>query len=48
MITRSTLKKCKPENVIRLAKYLKLNIENMSYGQVIRLIHWRLRRKTFN
>lgn len=39
---RSTLKKSKPENVIRFAKWLKLRIDGMSIKQVITLIVWRL------
>jgi hypothetical protein len=39
---KSELKKAKPENVIRLAQYLKLHIEGMSTNQVIKLVYWRL------
>jgi len=37
---KSTLKKAKPENVIRLAKWLRLHIDGMSLRQVIKLICW--------
>jgi hypothetical protein len=37
---KSTLKKAKPENVIRLAKWLRLDIDGMSLRQIIKLIHW--------
>ena len=39
---KSELKYAKPENVIRLARYLKLNIEGMSNRQIIKLVYWRL------
>jgi hypothetical protein len=38
---RSTLKKAKPDDVIRLAKWLKLRIDGMSINQIIALIVWR-------
>lgn len=44
MPTISELKKAKPENVIRLAKWLKLDIDGMSISQIIRLIRWRITR----
>ena len=44
MITTKQLKKAKPENVIRLSKWLKLDIEGMSLRQVIKLIRWRITR----
>ena len=43
MITINNLKKAKPENVIRLARFLKLRIQGMSIGQIIRLVHWRIK-----
>ena len=42
---RSTLKKAKPEDVIRLAKWLKLRIDGMSHRQVIKLIYWLITRE---
>lgn len=42
------LKKAKPENLIRLAKALKLNVEGMSHIQIARLIHWRVTRPDMN
>lgn len=44
MIKIANLKKAKPENVIRLAKFLKLNIDGMSMRQIIKLVYWRIRR----
>lgn len=41
-IKRSTLKEVNPENVRRLAKFLKLNITGMSDNQVVGLVSWRL------
>jgi len=38
MITYDRLIKAKPENVIRLAKWLKINIEDKTLVQVIWLI----------
>ena len=43
-ITIAQLKKAKPENVIRLAKWLKLDIEGMSIQQIIKLVRWRITR----
>lgn len=44
LIKIAHLKKAKPENVIRLAKWLKLHIEGMSIEQIIRLVYWRITR----
>lgn len=38
------LKKSKPDNIIRLAKWLHLKIDGMSLRQIIKLINWRLGR----
>jgi len=38
------LKKAKSENVIRLARWLKLHIDNMSMRQIIKLVYWRITR----
>lgn len=43
-INKSDLKKSKPENVIRLAKWLRLHIDGMSLRQIIKLIYWRITR----
>lgn len=48
IIKRGLLKKAKPENVIRLAIYLKLYINKMSINQIIGLIYWRLSRTGYN
>jgi uncharacterized protein YoaH (UPF0181 family) len=42
MIKKRHLKETKPENVIRLAKWLKLRIDGMSTKQIIALVAWRL------
>jgi hypothetical protein len=42
------LREAKLENVIRLAKWLKLNIEGMSIKQIIRLVYWKITRNTLN
>lgn len=40
------LKNSKHENLVRLAKYLKLHcLDNMSHRQLARLIRWRLTRE---
>jgi hypothetical protein len=44
-IKRSTLKKAKPENLLRLAKYLKLRTDGMSHRNVSKLIYWLLTRR---
>jgi hypothetical protein len=41
---KSTLKNAKPENVVRLARWLKLRIDGMSVRQVIALVVWRFHR----
>lgn len=46
-IRKGTLLRANPENVLRLARYLKLRIKYMSVRQVIRLIAWRLSRQKF-
>lgn len=43
-ISRAQLRKAKPENVLRLAHWLNLNVDNMSIRQVIRLVYWRITR----
>ena len=43
-ITKEQLRKARPENVIRLAKWLKLDIEGMSIKQIINLVRWRITR----
>lgn len=40
----STLRKAKPEDVLRLAKWLRLRINGMSYNQILKLIKWRTTR----
>ena len=42
------LKQAKPENLIRLAKALKLNVGGMSHRQIARLVHWRVTRPDMN
>jgi len=44
-ITKSDLKKSKPENLIRLANWLKLHIEGMSHRQIAKLVWWRITRE---
>lgn len=44
-ITIQSLKKAKPDNIIRFAKWLKLRIDDMSIRQMIKLINWRLGRR---
>jgi len=41
-ISKNNLKKAKIENVKRLAKWLKLDIEGMSDRQIIKLVWWRI------
>lgn len=42
--SRSDLKRAKPEDVARLAKYLRLHVDGMSHRQIVALIMWRLHR----
>jgi hypothetical protein len=42
MLDKETLRACTTVNLIRLANALKLTTSNMSRGQIIRLIIWRL------
>lgn len=44
VISKAHLKKAKQENLIRLAKALKLDIRGMSQGHIVRLVAWRLSR----
>lgn len=44
MIKRGILQMTKPENLIRLAKWLRLDIDGMSYNQIAGLVHWRITR----
>jgi hypothetical protein len=44
MITKEKLTKARPENVIRFAKWLGLNIKGMSLRQIIKLVRWRVNR----
>lgn len=43
-IRKRDLYNSKPDNLIRLANYLGLNIEGMRHKQLARLIYWRLTR----
>lgn len=43
-ISRKNLKKAKPENVKRLARWLKLDIDGMSDAQIVKLVWWRITR----
>ena len=45
IIKTSTLRKSKPENLLRLAKFLKLHTDGMSHRQIASLIHWLLTRQ---
>ena len=42
------LKKAKPENVIRLARWLKLNIEGLNIEQIINLVYYRFVKDKYN
>lgn len=44
MLKRGTLQKSKPENLIRLAKWLRLNITGMGHNQIAGLVYWRITR----
>jgi hypothetical protein len=43
-IPTSKLKKAKPENLIRLALFLGLDITGMKHRQIARLVRWRITR----
>lgn len=44
-ITKRNLKKAAPENVRRLARWLRIRrIDEMSHGQLIRLLDWLFKR----
>lgn len=45
---RSTIGKAKIDNVFRLAKWLKLQINGMSFRQVVKLIRWRITRNNLS
>ena len=42
IISRSHLNKAKPENLVRLAKALKINVDGMSQRAIVGLVAWRL------
>ena len=44
----STLKKANPENILRLAKWLRLHVDGMSYNQIVKLVKWRITRGIHN
>jgi hypothetical protein len=45
-ITKSQLRKARPENVVRLARWLKIrNIDTMSHRQLIRILDWLFKRR---
>jgi len=46
-ITKQNLKKAKFEDVLRLAKWFRLNISFMSNDQIINLVYWRASRKEY-
>ncbi len=48
MNIKKHLKFCSGENILRLAKYLRLNIKGMSLRQIKKLIKWRLSRNINN
>lgn len=48
LISKRMLKKAikvNPDGVIRLAKFLKLNIQGMKMKQIVILIYWRIARE---
>lgn len=47
-IRRKHLKRASPENLIRLAKSLRLRIEGMSHKQIASLVYWRITRNEMN
>jgi hypothetical protein len=45
-LTKNQLRKACPENVIRLALWLKIrNVDTMSHRQLIRLLDWLFKRR---
>lgn len=47
-IYRRNLRKAAPENLLRLARFLKLRTSGMSNRQIVNLIYWRITRNGFN
>jgi hypothetical protein len=43
-----TLRKAKPEAVLRLANWYHLHIDGMSYRQILKLVKWRVTRNGMN
>lgn len=44
-VTKSQLREARPDDVKRLARFLKIkNIDTMSHGQLIRLLAWLFKR----
>ncbi len=48
IIKRRTLRKSSQENLLRLAKFLKLRVVSMSHKQIASLIYWRITRGIYN
>jgi hypothetical protein len=46
MISRRTLRRSQPANLLRLANWLKLRTEGMSHRQISKLVYWRITRYT--
>ena len=46
LLSRHILRKAKPENLIRLAKWLKLHIDGISHRQIVNLVYWRITRQS--
>jgi hypothetical protein len=42
---KATLMKAKPENLKRLANFLKLKTDGMSHRQIVKLVRWLLTRR---
>jgi len=43
-MSKNTLYHAKPEDVVRLAKWLKLSIDGMDHRQICKLVYWRVTR----
>jgi hypothetical protein len=47
-VLRLDLRRAKTENLLRLARSLKLHTEGMSHRQIASLVYWRITRNDMN
>jgi hypothetical protein len=43
-LSKHSLREARPENLSRLARFLRLRIDDMSHNQIVKLVYWRITR----